>query len=367
MRVTIIGAGIFGASAAWHLARAGVDVTVFDANHPGKATLAGAGIACPWVEDDTDADRYRLCMAGARYHREVLRELTGQYGADIGFAPVGALVLSEDAARIDALEARLNRHIGDAPEMGPLSRISPQQARELFPPLREGLGGLSVGGGARVDGRLLAATLLRAAIASGATFRQDNVSLRRDGDRISCLDGEGRPVASDEIVVTGGVWAPQILAPIGVAHPVTLRRGQITHLGLGGIDTRRWPVILPLDSHYFVPFDDSRIVVGATFEAGVGFDYRVTAAGQAEVLNRALAIAPGLADATVLETRIGFRPFGPTDRPIIGRAPGVEGLILGNSLAATGLTIGPYCGRLVAELAMGRQPDMDLTPFAPAA
>jgi D-amino-acid dehydrogenase len=365
MRAVIIGAGIFGASTAYHLAREGAEVLVLDAVHPGKATLAGAGIACPWVEDDTDADRYRLCVAGARYHREILARLDSQFGTDIGFAPVGALVLSDDQARLERVEAQLRSHVNEAPEIGTVAPVSPSRAREMFPPLRDGLAGLSISGGARVDGKLLAATLLRAAVAARAEVRQDSATLRREGDRVTCLDGSGNAIAADEIIVTAGAWAPHILRPIGIEHPVTLRRGQITHLGLNGVDTRNWPVVLPLNSHYFVPFDDSRIVVGATFEAGVGFDYRVTAAGQQEVLNKALAIAPGLADATVIETRIGFRPFGPTARPILGRVPGIDGLILGNGLAATGLTIGPWCGKLVADLALGRPSEMDLTPFAP--
>jgi D-amino-acid dehydrogenase len=365
MRAVIIGAGIFGASTAYHLARAGADVLVLDAVHPGKATLAGAGIACPWVEDDTDGDRYRLCMAGARYHRDILAQLDQQFGTDIGFAAVGALVLSDDEERLARVETQLRSHFREAPEIGAVSHVTPARAQEMFPPLRAGLAGLSISGGARVDGRLLAATLLRAAVASGAEVRQDSASLRREGDRVTVLDGSGSPIEADEIIVTAGAWAPHILRPIGIEHPVTLRRGQITHLGLNGVDTRRWPVVLPLNSHYFVPFDDSRIVVGATFEADVGFDYRVTASGQQEVLNRALAIAPGLADATVIETRIGFRPFGPTDRPILGRVPGIDGLILGNGLAATGLTIGPWCGKLIADLALGREPEMNLAPFAP--
>ena len=365
MRAVIIGAGIFGAGTAYHLAREVVDVVVFDTAHPGKATLAGAGIACPWVEDDTDRERYRLCIAGARYHRELLAQLSEQYGADFGFAPVGALVLSDDEARIADVDARLRGHLGEAPEIGVVTRVSPRTAQAMFPPLRDGLHGLSIGGAARVDGRLLAATLLRAAVAAGARVRSDNATLRREGDRIICIDGGGNVVEADEIIVTAGAWAPHILAPIGIDHPITLRRGQITHLGLNGVDTRHWPVVLPLNSHYFVPFDDSRIVVGATFEAGVGFDYRVTAAGQQEVLNKALAIAPGLADATVIETRIGFRPFGPTERPILGRVRGISGLILGNGLAATGLTIGPFCGKLLADLAMGREPAFDLQPFEP--
>ncbi|RYE08327.1 MAG: FAD-binding oxidoreductase [Hyphomicrobiales bacterium] len=365
MRILIIGAGIFGASTAYHLAREGADVLVVDANHSGKGTLAGAGIACPWVEDDADIERYRLCIAGARYHRQLLAELASQAGADIGFAPVGALVLSEDQERLAQLEARLNGHRAEAPEIGTVTPVPAARARQMFPPLRDGLGGLSISGGARVDGKLLTATLMRAAIAAGATVHNDNVSLERTGNGVRALDGSGNPIAADQIIVTSGVWAPQLLSPLGIAHPVTLRRGQISHLGLNGIDTRDWPVVLPLNSHYFVPFDDSRLVVGATFEADVGFDYRVTAAGQHEVLTKALTIAPGLADATLIETRIGFRPFGPTDRPIFGRAPGFDNLILGNGLAATGLTIGPYCGKLLADLALGRDSGFDITPFAP--
>lgn len=364
MRIAIIGAGILGASAAWHLARAGVDVMVLDANCPGRATTAGAGIACPWVEDDTDIERYHLCIAGARYHRELLKELSAD-GTDIGFAPVGALVLSEDEARLDALETRLRHHLSDAPEIGTLGRVTAATAQDMFPPLREGLSGLTISGGARVDGQLLASALLHAAIANGASYRRDTIRLQRKSDRVFVVESDGGSVEADEIILTAGVWAPQILASIGISHPVTLRRGQITHLGLENVDTRRWPVVLPLNSHYFVPFDNSRVVVGATFEAGVGFDYRVTAAGQNEVLNRALAIAPGLADATLIETRIGFRPFGPTDRPILGRVPKTRNLIVGNGLAATGLTIGPYCGKLIADLARGRAPEMNLAPFAP--
>jgi glycine/D-amino acid oxidase-like deaminating enzyme len=49
MKVLIIGAGILGASTAYHLARKGIDVEIIDAQHEGKATLAGAGIVCPWA------------------------------------------------------------------------------------------------------------------------------------------------------------------------------------------------------------------------------------------------------------------------------------------------------------------------------
>ena len=124
--------------------------------------------------------------------------------------------------------------------------------------------------------------------------------------------------------------------------------------------------MLPPGSHYLLGFPGSRIVVGATRETGSGFDYRVTAGGQAEVLAEALKIAPGLGTATLVETRVGFRPVGPGFRPFLGWVPEVDGLAIGNGLGAAGLTIGPLAGRLLADLVAGQRGLMDLVPFDPA-
>jgi D-amino-acid dehydrogenase len=63
-------------------------------------------------------------------------------------------------------------------------------------------------------------------------------------------------------------------------------------------------------------------VAGATRETGSGFDYRITPAGLAEILEQALAVAPGLADGTYLETRVGFRPMGRTSGRCSDQCPG---------------------------------------------
>ena len=127
-----------------------------------------------------------------------------------------------------------------------------------------------------------------------------------------------------------------------------------------------WPVILPVGaSHDLLAFDDHRVVASATREHETAFGYRVTAAGLAEVLTNALAVAPGLADAEVIETRIGFRPMGPEVRPLLGAASAVAGLVIGNGLGAAELTIGPFAGRLLADVALGRAPALDLAPFDP--
>jgi D-amino-acid dehydrogenase len=143
------------------------------------------------------------------------------------------------------------------------------------------------------------------------------------------------------------------------------QRGQIVHLHLSGQETNSWPIVLPPGSHYLLAFDDSRVVAGATRESGAGFDYRVTAAGQAEVLSEALRIAPGLGVASLVETRVGFRPVSLDGRPLLGRTRNVEGLVIGNGLGAAGLTIGPLAGRLLADVVLDRQPALDLASFDP--
>src|SRR5690348_17654217 len=97
MRTIVIGAGILGASTAYHLARAGADVVVIDAAHEGRATTAGAGIICPWVSGIEDPAFYRLYAGGARYYRELIPALAVLGETDLGYAKVGAMVVSEDS------------------------------------------------------------------------------------------------------------------------------------------------------------------------------------------------------------------------------------------------------------------------------
>ena len=81
MRVVVVGAGIVGASAAFHLVEAGVETVVVDRGHVGKATLAGAGIVCPWPTSATDPDFVALYCAGA--------ELTANYPLSVIVDGVG--------------------------------------------------------------------------------------------------------------------------------------------------------------------------------------------------------------------------------------------------------------------------------------
>jgi D-amino-acid dehydrogenase len=324
MNIIIVGAGVLGASTAFHLARMGEQVTVVDAALDGRATAAGAGIICPWVSGVDDPAFYRLYAGGGEYYPDLIAALAQTGETATGYRRAGAMLVSGDPGELDWIERMAHQRA--APAMGEVRRLSAQQAQALFPPLRPGLGGIFVAGGARVDGRKLAAALLGAAERSGAKILQGRAELVAVAGRVCGADVAGQCLAADRVIVTAGAWTDPVLRPLGLGVPVEPQRGQIVHLRLEGVQTQDWPVILPPGSHYIVPFDGGRIVAGATRETGAAFDYRVTAAGQMEVLKEALAIAPGLGTATLLETRVGFRPAGPGPKPSLGWVRGIRGL-----------------------------------------
>ena len=365
MRIVIVGAGVLGASAAFHLVRNGATVTVVDAHLDGRATAAGAGIICPWVSGIEDAAFYRLYAGGGEYYPNLIAALAEAGETDLGFRRAGAMLVSDDLQELAGIERLARRRAVAA--MGDVTRLSAKQARTLFPPLRQGLGAVHIAGGARVDGRRLAAALLRAAGRLGARIARGNAALAAERGRVVGVDVGGERIPAERAIVAAGAWADRVAGACGPHGTIEPQRGQIAHLHLREAPTEDWPVVLPPGSHYIVPFDGGRIVAGATRETGAGFDYRVTAAGQAEVLSQALRVAPGLGEASLVETRVGFRPVAASGRPLLGWVPGVEGLAVGNGLGAAGLTIGPFAGRLLADLVTSRQPGlMDLAPFDPA-
>ena len=362
MRAIVVGAGIFGSSAAYSLARDGAEVLVVDQVHPGKATLAGAGILCPWGTRTPDSAFTRFYVAGADYYRRLVPELAAAGLADVGYRVVGGMVLAKDDAEMAEIESRVLPRVKDSATAGEVRRLTPPEAQALFPPLRDDLMALHISGAARIEARDVATSLLTAAQARGAELRRGHVELKLAGGRaVATLDGS--ELGADAILVTAGAWANEILRELGVEIPVEPQRGQIIHIRLEGVDTSRWPVLLPQGPHYMVAFDDGRVVAGATRETGSGFDYRLTAGGQAEVLNFALDLAPGLFHATHIETRIGFRPFTPQIRPMIGGVGAVPNLFIGNGLGAGGLTMGPLAGELLAQVARGQTPELDLAEF----
>ena len=371
MRLVVAGSGIVGSACAYVAAGLGAQVTLIDAARPGQATAAGAGIICPWTAGLDDPAGHAFACAAARAYPALVAELAGLGEADVSYRQVGALVVADDDDQLEQARAGLEARRAANPEMGDIQVLTGSGAQHRFPPLRPGLPAVHIPGAARVDGRKVTGALIRAARRAGATVITAHAELACRSGRVAGVLAGGELIQADAVVAATGAWTPSFVEPAGAVVRVTPQRGQIVHLSLAPAgpepaSTGQWPVILPAGSgHYLLAFDDSRVVAGATREPGAGFDYRVTAAGLAEVLAQALAVAPGLDDATYLETRVGFRPAGPDTRPLLGPVAGVPGLFVATGLGAEGLTMGPYAGGIAARAALGLDPGIDLTPFDP--
>lgn len=360
----VVGAGILGASTAYHLAKEGMDVTLVDRHDPGQATDAAAGIVCPWISQRRNKAWYQLVKGGARFYPSLIEQLEEVGETETGYKRVGAISLHTDQEKLEKMAERARLRREDAPEIGEITILSPNETKKLFPPLSEIYGSVYVSGGARVNGRALRNALINAAVKHGACFLQGDASLIQKDKRITGINFNGMPINADLVMVTAGVWAKELIQPLSVNFLVTPQKAQIIHLEMPKMDTSNWPVVMPPNDQYILTFNNCRVVIGATHEDHAGMDNRVTAGGINEVLGKALEVAPGLAECTILETRVGFRPFTPGFLPVIGAMPNYEGLLVCNGLGASGLTSGPYLGSELAKLAMGRQTEIDINSYS---
>jgi D-amino-acid dehydrogenase len=356
----IVGAGILGASTAYHLAKEGVKVTLVDREEPGKATDAAAGIVCPWLSQRRNKAWYQLAKGGAKYYPDLIKELEANGETETGYARVGAISLHVDETKLDKMEERVRKRHEDAPEIGEITRLSPAETKAFFPPLAEDYGSIHVSGAARVNGKALCDALIRAAKKHGVAYLYADAKLTFNESTVTGIQYEGETLTATQVIICSGAWSRELLQPLGVHFKIEPQKAQIIHLELPNTDTSTWPVVMPPTNQYLLAFEGGRVVVGATHEDDQGFDERVTAGGIHDILDKALKIAPGLFASTVVETKVGFRPVAPGFLPIIGRIPDYQGVLVANGLGSSGLTVGPYLGAELAKVALGKETEIDL-------
>jgi D-amino-acid dehydrogenase len=85
----------------------------------------------------------------------------------------------------------------------------------------------------------------------------------------------------------------------------------------------------------------------------------------AAILRAVERFLPGLTDAKLIETWRGLRPLTPDDLPILGRPRSCANLIVATGHGMSGISQGVMTGKLVAELARGERPSLEIAPFSP--
>lgn len=341
--VLVIGAGILGASTAWHLARSRARVTVTDAHEPGGVATRNswAWINASWG-NRKQYFRLRVHAIG-EWHR-LEREVPGVHVAWVGSLlwelPPGDLKTFQaehsawgyDVRLIDRPEIRrIEPYLVDLPELA----VHAPHEGALEP---------------------LATTraLLAAAEALGAKVIANNrvSSIQMRGGRVIGAETSVGLVKADEVVVAAGIETSALLAAIGVRLPIRAAPALLV---------RTPPHDRRLNGLVMSPEMQLRQTPEGRFVAALEppdqtSDPKGTQAAAFAIdrVKRMLASTSGLAmDSHIL----GLRPIPEDGFPAVGRAPGVAGLYV--AATHSGITLASAIGRFIAdEILIGEGNDL---------
>ena len=365
----VVGGGIVGASLAYHLAKLGLKTRLIDRHDKSRATDAGAGILSPETSSSESEDWYNFGVTAVEYYQPMIKNLEEVQDGDTGYAMCGLLRVAVTEDEVDLYNAShqvvFERQLrNNAPPTSDLYEVSSKEAQKIFPALATVRKAFYHRTGARVDGRLLCDALTKAGIHYGVDVQEASVDrLLIKDNQVMGVVADGEEVLAGKVAIAGGAWTPAFGEQLSVHIPVEPQRGQIIHLQLDGVDTANWAVINAFRGHYMVAWENGRVVVGATRETDSGFASETTASGINEVLSEALRVAPGLASAKLLEVRVGLRPYSVDRLPVLGTVPNIDNIYLATGHGPTGLQLGPYSGKVVADMMAGQPLPDNLTPF----
>src|SRR5215218_993662 len=320
----VIGGGLLGWSAAYPLVKAGQRVALVDRMDEGHATQAGAGIIAPGMNVRDSETGYELRKASIAYYNELVDSLTADGEPDTGYERVGALFVARSEAEAEQLPAlakdMIRRREDGLGNVGQVTLLDPAGARALFPPLGDILGAIHASDASRVNGRTLRDALRSSCQRNGCELIVGEAELISAGESLVEVKVGSTMIQGSSLIIAAGAWSCYLAKTLGFALPIFPQRGQIAHLDMPDAYTGDWPMIVGYYDQYILTFRPNRVVCGATRESDSGYEVRLTAAGVKSVLDEALAVAPGLGNATLAEIRIGLRPFSPDRLPVLGRA-----------------------------------------------
>lgn len=357
--VIVVGGGVVGCAVAYSLAERGAAVTLLERDDlAAHASGVSAGMLAPLAEASGAGPFFQLCLQGLQALERLIPRLEEETGVDTGYSRCGLLRLAMDPREESEIRERCRR-LGShglrwlsREEIDPLQPgITPEARGALYSP-REG----------QVSGLGLARAFAAAASRRGARVEAqcEVTGLERQGSRIVGVRTGSDTLPADTVVLAAGPWAQGCMRWAEIALPVVPVRGQILTLRPAGPPLER---IVWGSEAYLVPRPDGSLLAGAT-EEWTGFDARVTVEGAGQLLAAAARLVPSLRDATLEAARAGLRPGTPDRLPVLGPAPGLEGLFLAAGHFRNGVLLSGITGELIAEWALSGRAPWPTNPFS---
>jgi len=401
----VIGAGIIGASCAWHLQRRGLKVTLIDRVPPGQSCSSG-NAACistssvipfsypgmiwktpGWMLDPLGPMRIRpLAIPGllpwfwkfwrvssmqqvetiAAAQTQLMRTVFADFDEILEATDSSYLRRSKGAIHIYDTE---KEYLGDQWQRDLRSRLgfesqrlSSDEQKTLVPSLKlgKGVAMMMPDWQQLLDPEKVTARIAEYCIANGANWIQDRATrVSANGQGISLQIESGSRIEADKLVVAAGAWSNIIAEQLDYKVSMIAKRGYHSMIPNPGVELD-YPVMSLSRVFVMTPLSEGLRIAGTAEFAALEAkpDYR-----RAKVLlKHASHYLKGLNTDNVTEW-MGQRPMMSDSTPIISASPNHRNVYYAFGHGHYGLTQGPTTGRHIADLVVGDEPTTDLTPF----
>lgn len=361
MDVVVIGAGIVGASCAYHLAERGARVRVLErAPVPasGSTGRSAAGIRVQFSHPEN--------VRMSRYSMAALDDFASRHGVDSGYRRVGYLFLlppEEVGAwrRQRSMQHRLGARV---------EGLSPEKMTRRFPYVSTaGLAEASLGlDDGVLDPHSVTTGYLASAKRLGAELRFSDEMLgatKRNG--AWHIESTSGPLVADAVVNAAGPQAARVSERAGISLPVSpVRRVVYVTAPLAGVP-KPTPLIVDLTTGVYLRSEGERFLIGKSNpDEPPGESYAVDWAWLEPTLELALPRFPFLEDAELDRGACwaGSYAMTPDHLPILGAMPDGSGWFHACGFSGHGVQHAPATGRLIAEEVLdGASTTFDLTDF----
>ena len=367
----VIGAGVVGTSVAFHLSRLGAGrVLLLEQAQIGAGTTAqSSGILRTHY---SIPENVALARASWRAFEDF-----GAYvdddEASSGLVRCGYLVVAREGEKHDALAAVLaaQRAAGIV-----ASEIDRAQAASLLP-IADFSDAALIGYEPQAgfaDAYLVASGFARAARRGGVEIREGLAVDRLiiEHGRVSGVETAAGRIQAGVVVSTQNIWAAQIETWTGLPMPVFPERHVVLALEARDAYTSAMPVFKDLASPgmlYCRSYGGRQMLVSEGI-AGERLTTCDTTQGDitldtvAHIGEQVSTRFPGFGEAGLAASWTGIYDVTPDWNPVLGRLPGLSGLVVGYGFSGHGFKLSPAVGRLLAQEALGLAPEISLAPYA---
>jgi sarcosine oxidase subunit beta len=368
--VVVVGAGVMGASVAYHLAARGWrDVLIVDrSDGPGQGStgVATGGFRAQYGT----AINVRLSLCA----RKKLLCFRDEIGVDPGYIPAGYLWLAETGAELEILRAALQvqraEGLHEATEVSveEIGRISPAVLRD------DVIGGTFCATDGFVAPLQVLNGYLAAAVRAGARVEWETTvtGVTRDkGGLIAAVETSRGRIATEAVVNAAGAWAAGLAGHAGVSLPVTPLRRQIAATVPCTLLPPTTPMTIFAGDGFHFRARDGRVLLlwPAPGVTGKPFDVSVDREWIDAVTAMAHRRVPILHDVAidVACCRAGLYEMSPDRHALLGPAPGCDNLFLINGSSGHGVMHAPALGQLLAEIMSdGAASSLDVSALRPS-